>query len=137
MARTRATYGCAATGRSPPSWRKLDLPNAGRHEPAQVSRRRRDNIRSPAVPAPCAGPRPYGRAQPQDPLMSSRSPLWRERDFLRLWAAQTVSDFGARITREGLPIMAVITLAAAPSQLGVLAALGSAAMLVVGLTAGD
>jgi predicted MFS family arabinose efflux permease len=69
--------------------------------------------------------------------MPPRSPLWRERDFLRLWAAQTVSDFGARITREGLPIMAVLTLAAAPSQLGVLAALGSGAMLLVGLTAGD
>ena len=69
--------------------------------------------------------------------MSSRSPLWRERDFMRLWAAQTVSDFGARITREGLPIMAVIGLAAQPGQLGVLAALSSGAALVVGLTAGD
>ena len=29
-------------------------------------------------------------------------------DFHRLWAAQAVSAFGARITREGLPIMAVI-----------------------------
>ncbi len=69
--------------------------------------------------------------------MSNRSPLWRERDFLRLWAAQTVSDFGGRITREGLPIMAVVTLAASPGELGVLAAVGSAAMLIVGLTAGD
>ncbi len=65
------------------------------------------------------------------------SPLWRERDFLRLWAAQSVSDFGARITREGLPIMAVLGLAAAPGQLGVLAALSSAAALLVGLAAGD
>lgn len=69
--------------------------------------------------------------------MPSRSPLWRERDFMRLWAAQTVSDFGARITREGLPIMAVVGLAAQPGQLGVLAALSSGAALVVGLTAGD
>ncbi|MBI1196444.1 MAG: MFS transporter [Phenylobacterium sp.] len=65
------------------------------------------------------------------------SPLWRERDFLRLWAAQAVSDFGARITREGLPIMAVLGLAAQPGELGVLAALSSAAGLLVGLTAGD
>lgn len=65
------------------------------------------------------------------------SPLWRQRDFLRLWGAQAVSAFGARITREGLPIMAVLTLAAAPSQLGVLAALTSAAGLFVGLAAGD
>jgi predicted MFS family arabinose efflux permease len=69
--------------------------------------------------------------------MSSKSPLWRQGDFLRLWSAQTVSDFGARITREGLPMMAVMGLAATPSQLGLLAALASAAALIVGLSAGD
>jgi MFS family permease len=63
--------------------------------------------------------------------------LWRHRDFLNLWGAQTVSDFGARITREGLPMMAVMSLAAAPTQLGLLAALSNGAALVVGLTAGD
>jgi predicted MFS family arabinose efflux permease len=70
-------------------------------------------------------------------MFSFKSPLWRERDFLRLWAAQSVSDFGARITREGLPILAVVMLAAAPAELGVLAALSSAAGVLVGLTAGD
>ena len=69
--------------------------------------------------------------------MTSKSPLWRQRDFLRLWSAQTVSDVGARITREGLPMMAVMGLAATPSQLGLLAALASGAALVVGLSAGD
>jgi MFS family permease len=63
-------------------------------------------------------------------------PLWRERDFRRLWIAQSVSDFGARITREGLPMMAVMSLAATPAQLGLLAALASAPRLVTGLTAG-
>lgn len=69
--------------------------------------------------------------------MSSRSPLWRDRDFLRLWSAQTISDFGARITRDGLPMMAVMSLAARPGQLGVLYALSAGAALVVGLSAGD
>jgi len=69
--------------------------------------------------------------------MTSNSPLWRHGDFLRLWSAQTVSDFGARITREGLPIMAVTALAATPAQLGLLAALVNGPMLLVGLTAGD
>jgi predicted MFS family arabinose efflux permease len=63
--------------------------------------------------------------------------LWRHGDFLRLWAAQTVSDFGARITREGLPMMAVMGLAASPSQLGVLAALASGPGILVGLASGD
>lgn len=68
---------------------------------------------------------------------SAGSALWRHGDFLRLWSAQTVSDFGARITREGLPMMAVMGLAAAPAQLGLLAALSSASALIVGLAAGD
>jgi len=69
--------------------------------------------------------------------MTSKSPLWRQSDFLRLWGAQTISDFGARITREGLPMMAVMGLAATPGQLGLLAALASGSGLLVGLSAGD
>jgi predicted MFS family arabinose efflux permease len=69
--------------------------------------------------------------------MPVRSALTRDRDFLRLWAAQTVSDFGARVTREGLPMMAVAGLAAQPRQLGVLYAVTSGAGLLVGLAAGD
>src|SRR6185436_15867788 len=81
----------------------------------------------------------HGRCCSGFPMLTFSSPLWRERDFLRLWAAQSVSDFGARITRTGLPIMAVVTLAAAPAQLGVVAAkvTTSAAGLFVSLTAGD
>jgi MFS family permease len=71
------------------------------------------------------------------PGRQSRSPLWRHGDFLRLWTAQTVSDFGARITRDGLPMMAVLGLAATPGQLGLLYALSSGPALLVGLAAGD
>jgi predicted MFS family arabinose efflux permease len=69
--------------------------------------------------------------------MTSKSPLWRQSDFLRLWAAQTVSDFGARITRDGLPMMAVMALAATPGQLGLLYAMTSGPALLIGLAAGD
>src|SRR5256885_1836153 len=68
---------------------------------------------------------------------TARNALWRHGDFLRLWSAQTVSDFGARITREGLPMMAIMALAATAPQLGVLAALASGSALLVGLTVGD
>jgi predicted MFS family arabinose efflux permease len=68
--------------------------------------------------------------------MPSHLPLWRQGDFRRLWAAQAVSDFGARITREGLPMMAVMMLAASPAQLGLLAAISGFTALAVGLTAG-
>jgi hypothetical protein len=69
--------------------------------------------------------------------MSSQPSLWRHGDFRRLWAAQSVSDFGARITREGLPMMAVTSLAATPAQLGLLAALANGPAVLVGLACGD
>lgn len=62
--------------------------------------------------------------------------LWRHGDFLRLWAAQAISTFGARITREGIPLAAVLTIQAQPAQLGILAAMAIAPQLVVGLLAG-
>lgn len=62
--------------------------------------------------------------------------LWRHRDFLRLWSAQAVSAFGARITREGLPLAAVLTIGATPVELSILAALAMGPGLIVGLLAG-
>jgi predicted MFS family arabinose efflux permease len=76
------------------------------------------------------------REQPVASWPWPRGPLWRRGDFLKLWAAQTVSDFGARITREGVPYAAVLTVGANPIQLGVLAALSLGPSVVVGLTAG-
>jgi hypothetical protein len=69
-------------------------------------------------------------------LFRARGALWSHADFLRLWSAQTVSAFGARITREGLPLAAVLTIHASPATLGILAALSQGPTLVVGLFAG-
>ena len=68
--------------------------------------------------------------------MTSPNALWRDPQFARLWAAQAISSFGARITREGLPILAVTTLLAPPAALGVLAAIAGGVSLVMGLGAG-
>jgi MFS family permease len=62
--------------------------------------------------------------------------LWRHGDFLKLWAAQGVSGFGARAAREGLPMTAVMLLRAPPQAMGVLAALGLMAYAVGGVVAG-
>jgi MFS family permease len=62
--------------------------------------------------------------------------LWGHADFLRLWGAQSISSFGARIAREGLPMTAVITLKAGPEALGLFAALVLGAQAVVGVFAG-
>lgn len=62
--------------------------------------------------------------------------LWKHRDFMRLWAAQTGSAFGSRITRTALPMIAILTLKASPNELALLAALGLAPAFFVGLFAG-
>lgn len=62
--------------------------------------------------------------------------LWRHRDFLHLWSAETVSQLGTQVTQLALPIIAVTFLAATPFEMGVLTALETLAFLVIGLPAG-
>ncbi len=62
--------------------------------------------------------------------------LWRHADFMRLWGGQTVSELGSRITRDGLPLVALLVLGATPLQMGVLAAVGATVVLLISLPAG-
>lgn len=62
--------------------------------------------------------------------------LWSHRDFVCLWSAHGVSNLGSRITREALPLTAILVLAAPTEQIGVLAALILAPGLLVGFIAG-
>lgn len=62
--------------------------------------------------------------------------LWRHSGFVKLWIGQTISELGSRITREGLPLTAVLVLKAQPFQMGVMTAVGAASALLFGLVAG-
>ncbi|MDX1523748.1 MAG: MFS transporter, partial [Anaerolineae bacterium] len=62
--------------------------------------------------------------------------LWRNADFMKLWSAQAISVFGSTITRDALPLVAIITLTANPTQVGLLSALGMFPALLLGLPAG-
>lgn len=64
------------------------------------------------------------------------STLWRHRDFRRLWAAETASQFATAISHSVFPLIAVTVLAATPFQMGILTSAEFAAFLVVGLPAG-
>ncbi len=48
--------------------------------------------------------------------------LWHSRRFMSFWAGETVSQFGDRISELALPLIAVLMLAATPTQVGLLTA---------------
>ncbi len=62
--------------------------------------------------------------------------LWRNRDFLRLWSAQTVSQFGTQITLLALPLAALLVLDASATEVAVLTALEWMPWLLISLPAG-
>jgi predicted MFS family arabinose efflux permease len=67
---------------------------------------------------------------------SRRAGLWGHTDFLYVWAAETISQFGAQISVFAVPLIAAITLDASPLEMGVLAAAGPAPRLAIGFIAG-
>jgi predicted MFS family arabinose efflux permease len=70
------------------------------------------------------------------PSSAFRSPLWRNRAFVRIWTASTISIFGSLITRLALPLLAIIVLDAGAIEVAVLRSIDLAATLIVGLVAG-
>jgi len=65
-----------------------------------------------------------------------RNGLWQHREFLKFWAGSAISDVGSQVTALALPLIAALMLGATPWQMGLLAASGSAPVLLVGLFAG-
>lgn len=41
--------------------------------------------------------------------------LWRNGNFLKLWAGETISVFGTQISVVAIPLLAVLTFEASPS----------------------
>ena len=64
------------------------------------------------------------------------SVLFRHRDFMKLWAGETVSLFGTRMGDVAISFAAVIALKATPMQIGLLAAAGTVPTLVLSLFVG-
>src|SRR5260221_11810375 len=67
---------------------------------------------------------------------SGKRSFFINRNFGLLWGGQTISEFGSRITREGIPLPANLVLRATPVQMGLLAATGALPVLLVSLFAG-
>ena len=62
--------------------------------------------------------------------------LWRNADFMKLWAALSVSLVGTEVTALALPLIAALALGATPLEMGLLAAAGQAPFVLVSLPAG-
>jgi MFS family permease len=65
-----------------------------------------------------------------------RTSLWRHRDFMRLWAAETISQVGSQVTLLALPLAAILILDATAFEVGALSSIEYAPFLLVGLPAG-
>jgi MFS family permease len=68
--------------------------------------------------------------------VESQSTLWRHRDFLKLWGAQSISLFGSEITNLALPLTAVTLLHASAFQMGLFGMFSQAPFLLLSLFAG-
>jgi MFS family permease len=62
--------------------------------------------------------------------------LFGHRDFVLLWAGQSVSELGSSVTYVALPLVAVVVLHASAFEVGMVTAATSVAWLMVGLPAG-
>ena len=65
-----------------------------------------------------------------------RGALWRNGDFLWLWAAQTISQFGSQITGLALPLVAILVLDATTFEVAVLVVAGWLPFFLFSLPAG-
>ena len=62
--------------------------------------------------------------------------LWRHADFLRLWGAQTISQFGTQISIVAIPLVAIVALEASAFEVAALGAVEMLPFLLIALPAG-
>src|SRR5919201_6836488 len=62
--------------------------------------------------------------------------LWRERDFVKLWSAHTISRFGSEVSQLAIPLTAALVLNASAFQMGLLGTFEFAPFLLLSLFAG-
>jgi MFS family permease len=62
---------------------------------------------------------------------ASRTNLWRNKDFLKLWSGETVAAFGGHVTWLALPILVLGLLHGSPTEVGLVAAMQQLPALLV------
>jgi MFS family permease len=62
--------------------------------------------------------------------------LWNNKDFMRLWASDTISQFGSQFSQFAIPVLAVLTFQATSLEMGILRALAFLPFPALGLFVG-
>ncbi len=65
-----------------------------------------------------------------------RGGLWRHGDFLKLWSAETISQFGTQVSQLALPFVAIVVLEASPFAVAALGTVEFLPFLLFTLPAG-
>jgi MFS family permease len=65
-----------------------------------------------------------------------RGGLWRDRDFLKLWSAETISQFGSQVDDLAIGFVAIVVLDASPFEVAVVGALNFLPFILLTLPAG-
>jgi MFS family permease len=64
------------------------------------------------------------------------SPIWRNRDFLHFWSAQTISQFGTQVTQLALPLTAILVVKASTFEVAALGVVQFLPFVLFSLPAG-
>jgi MFS family permease len=62
--------------------------------------------------------------------------LWRHRDFLKLWSAETISQFGTQVSQLALPLVAILVLDASAFEVALLGTIEFLPFILFSLPAG-
>src|SRR6476619_7441115 len=80
----------------------------------------------------------FARRRPYAQSVAEITPgsLLRQRDFMRVWGAETVSQLGSQISLIAFPLIAITLLDATTLQVGLLTAIEFSPFVLIGLPAG-
>jgi hypothetical protein len=79
--------------------------------------------------------RPSGRPRSMRRFRLPSGRLWTQRDFLKRWTGQSISEFGSAVSQLAIPILAAVSLHATPFEFALLEVLGFLPFILFALPA--